>query len=85
MSNEAKDGPATAKVRSYLGKRLRVVLSDNRVFVGQFDCIDKEKNIILVNATEAKNLESKDLKPVGQVMVPGEHINSVEIEKSATK
>mgnify|MGYP002793782912 CR=1 FL=1 len=83
--SEAKDGPATAKVRSYLGKRLRVVLSDKRVIVGQFDYIDKEKNIILLHSTEAKNLETKDSKPVGQVMVPGNHIVSVEIEKSATK
>ena len=83
--SEVKDGPSTAKVRSYLGKRLRVVLSDNRVIVGQFDCIDKEKNIILVNATEAKNLEAKESRPVGQVMVPGNHIASVDIEKSATK
>ena len=83
--SEPKDGPATARVRTYLGKRLRIVLSDKRVIIGQFDCIDKEKNIILLHSTEAKNLESTDSRPVGQVMVPGNHIVSVEIEKSAMK
>ena len=78
------NGPATAKIRSYLGKRLRIVLSDKRVIIGKANCFDKDKNIILLFATESKSLESSDeAKPVGQVMVPGNHIISIEVEKSS--
>ena len=80
-----EDGPASAKIRSLLGKRLRVVISDKRIFVGTFDCFDQNKNIILTYAQEWTSIDNPDsAKSVGQVLVPGEHIVSCDVEKADT-
>ena len=80
-----EDGPASAKVRSLLGKRLRIVISDKRIFVGTFDCFDQNKNIILTYAQEWTSIDNPDsAKSVGQILVPGEHIVSCDVEKAET-
>ncbi|KAI8473941.1 MAG: hypothetical protein J3K34DRAFT_383530 [Monoraphidium minutum] len=43
---------AVAKVSQLLHRRFRVVLADDRVVVGDFQCLDKQGNLILGNAAE---------------------------------
>jgi small nuclear ribonucleoprotein (snRNP)-like protein len=40
------------RLRSYLYINLRIKITDGRVFIGTFMCIDKEKNIVLAQAEE---------------------------------
>ena len=48
------DGPSVAQVRSMLNRKLRVKITDGRVFYGYLNCFDKKGNIILINATECR-------------------------------
>lgn len=49
-----EERPGVAKVRAMLGKKLRVRVTDGRVFYGYLNCFDKRGNLILVNATECR-------------------------------
>ncbi|KAG5459364.1 MAG: hypothetical protein BJ554DRAFT_237 [Olpidium bornovanus] len=51
-NREIRDSANIRKLRSYLNLKARVTVSDNRVFVGTFVCIDKLKNIILLSSEE---------------------------------
>lgn len=44
--------PAIEELRSLIEKELRVEITDGRVFVGKFNCIDNEKNLILKESVE---------------------------------
>ena len=39
-------------IKSYLGRILRIRLSDGRLIEGEFECIDREMNFVLSYATE---------------------------------
>lgn len=41
-----------AKLRSWLGKILKIVITDERVIVGCFVCTDRDANVILENSWE---------------------------------
>ena len=53
MASE-EDAKAAARelLRSYLGKRFRVEVSDGRVVEGTFVCTDSSRNIVLSNCEE---------------------------------
>ena len=40
------------ELQTFLGQTLRVLLKDGRLIEGQFQCMDKDMNFILGNATE---------------------------------
>lgn len=40
------------QLASYLNFKSRIKITDGRIFIGTFVCIDKEKNIILVHTEE---------------------------------
>lgn len=40
------------KLESYLNFKSRIKITDGRLFIGTFVCIDKEKNIILAHTEE---------------------------------
>ncbi|KIK91834.1 hypothetical protein PAXRUDRAFT_75342, partial [Paxillus rubicundulus Ve08.2h10] len=71
---------AIGAVRRLLKETLRVVTSDNRVFVGTFVGTDRLLNILLVNTEEyiLPTLEEPAGRYVGQVMVPWRLITQVE-------
>ena len=78
-----EDGPGTKIIRKLLGKKLRCVISDGRVFFGTLYCIDFEKNLILQGATEWANIDSPEtLRLAGLVMIPGEHLVSCSVDKN---
>jgi len=71
-------------VKSWIGKVMRVKLTDNRAFVGRFVCVDNEKNVILHDTKEyipIENTKNEDLKITGLVMLPGKHIVSIWLEQ----
>ncbi|KAF9910402.1 hypothetical protein EC991_006667 [Linnemannia zychae] len=47
-----EDKPSVAQLRSLLNRTTRIKITDGRIFVGQFMCIDHSKNIILSAAHE---------------------------------
>ncbi|KAF9377278.1 hypothetical protein CPB97_010295 [Podila verticillata] len=53
-SLEHEDPPLVAKLRSLLNRNTRIEITDGRLFVGQFMCIDHSKNIILAGAYESR-------------------------------
>lgn len=49
--SDEEDSPR-AKLRSWLGELLRIVITDERIIVGRFVCTDRDGNIILENSFE---------------------------------
>eukprot|EP00388_Colpodella_angusta_P034578 GDKK01033097.1.p1 GENE.GDKK01033097.1~~GDKK01033097.1.p1 ORF type:complete len:120 (-),score=10.76 GDKK01033097.1:34-369(-) len=70
------------KARRLLHKRLKVVVNDGRVLVGDFLCIDKQGNLILGNTYQqvpGENLLSGE-RLIGQVLVPAAQRTTCHIE-----
>ncbi|KAJ1413573.1 hypothetical protein B484DRAFT_455027 [Ochromonadaceae sp. CCMP2298] len=65
-----------------LGKPIRIVLQDGRVLDGNLQCMDKDLNFIIGEASEfhgvedASNFVSADVvcRSIGSAMIPGIHI-----------
>ncbi|KAI9596175.1 hypothetical protein BDF19DRAFT_439863 [Syncephalis fuscata] len=69
------------QLRQHLNKRCRTTISDGRVFVGWFVCVDKDKNVVVQGADEFVGTSSRF---VGMVMIPGEHIVRFEVQTHPT-
>lgn len=69
--------PGRAKLRSWLNKVFRIVMSDGRTLVGDFLCTDGDANVILGVCSEVKDDSERFL---GLVMVPGRHIVSMKVD-----
>lgn len=73
------DTPAIAAVRDLLKETLRIVTSDNRVFLGTFVGTDQLLNILLINTEEfILGTDTPAGRYVGQVMVPWRLVVQVE-------
>ena len=65
------DTPAIAAVRDLLKETVRILTSDNRVFIGTFVGTDQLLNILLINTEEyILETDTQTGRFVGQVMVP---------------
>uniref|UniRef100_A0A915PY29 Sm domain-containing protein n=1 Tax=Setaria digitata TaxID=48799 RepID=A0A915PY29_9BILA len=71
MQNQADSG-----VRRWLGKILRLELTDGRIIEGKFVCTDNAPNIILSGCKEQWKDEPES-RMVGLVMANGKHIRSI--------
>ncbi len=62
--------------------RVRVTISDKRIFTGILLCVDCYKNLILADCFEYQAIDEKqeESKSMGLAMIPGEHIVSCWIE-----
>ncbi|EJD54956.1 hypothetical protein AURDEDRAFT_25718, partial [Auricularia subglabra TFB-10046 SS5] len=84
-----------SQLQSYLTKVMRIAIADGRVFLGMFACIDKDRNIVLVNTEEFRvsgPQQQQDTfsrsassgieggRYVGMVMIPWKHVVSAEVE-----
>ncbi len=73
------------KLRSWLNKNMRVVLSDGRILMGIFLCTDQDANVILGSATESLSEEDErsnaEQRILGLAMVPGRHIVSIKVDE----
>ncbi|KAG0238737.1 hypothetical protein BGW42_002603 [Actinomortierella wolfii] len=47
-----EDPPKIARLRTFLNRSMRILITDGRTFEGQLLCIDNSKNIILANSYE---------------------------------
>ncbi|KZV89063.1 hypothetical protein EXIGLDRAFT_596954, partial [Exidia glandulosa HHB12029] len=79
--------PAVSLLRSYISKLMRVAIADGRVFLGMFACIDKDRNLVLVNTEEFRigvaprqGQMGEGGRYVGMVMIPWKHVVSAEVE-----
>lgn len=83
---------AREKVQSLLGERLKCTLDDGRSVTGTFVCVDRLTNLILTNATEERMVYSADYsdtkdekilatRRLSQVMIPGERLKMLEVDK----
>ena len=52
LSSEHSENSAREKLSGYLGSQMKVVISDDRVLIGEFMCTDKDRNLILGNCDE---------------------------------
>eukprot|EP00962_Isochrysis_galbana_P050238 scaffold21690_cov123-Isochrysis_galbana.AAC.3 len=51
----ARAAPDMQEVRQMLDSPLRVGLTDGRIIVGRFACLDKQRNILLTEARESRS------------------------------
>jgi small nuclear ribonucleoprotein (snRNP)-like protein len=49
---ENKEKSSKEGLKSFLNKKLRIEISDERVFIGNLVCLDNQKNIVLLNTIE---------------------------------
>jgi N-alpha-acetyltransferase 38, NatC auxiliary subunit len=68
-------------LRTTLGLTYRVSIQDGRVFIGNFACIDREKNIVLSNTEEYRIDEGPRGRFVGLVMIPWRWVTKAEVEQ----
>lgn len=83
------------RLKTLLRQTLRVVISDDRIFVGTFVGTDKQLNILLFSAEEYRvGPEAQEMRPlyahaesrlVGQVMIPWRLVKKVEMQRSPSR
>jgi small nuclear ribonucleoprotein (snRNP)-like protein len=65
-------------LRSLLNKTLQVKLTDGRILIGQFLCIDKDANLIIGSAVEySTDNISAEPRTLGLAMIPGRHATGI--------
>ncbi|KAH8412301.1 hypothetical protein KR009_001111 [Drosophila setifemur] len=72
--------PGRKKLQKWLGRVLRIVITDGRVLVGFFNCTDRDANIVLSMCAEYL-VEGQEPRLLGNVMVPGKHIVSLNVDE----
>ncbi|KAG8903335.1 hypothetical protein FRC00_000145, partial [Tulasnella sp. 408] len=66
-------------LESTLRLTYRITIQDGRIFIGNFACIDKQKNMILSNTEEYRANEPKG-RYVGLIMIPWRWVVKAEVE-----
>eukprot|EP00246_Nothoceros_aenigmaticus_P007687 TRINITY_DN21676_c0_g1_i1.p1 TRINITY_DN21676_c0_g1~~TRINITY_DN21676_c0_g1_i1.p1 ORF type:complete len:147 (+),score=19.07 TRINITY_DN21676_c0_g1_i1:129-569(+) len=78
--------PLVQRARKLLNKRMRVGVTDGRLFFGKFHCLDKQGNIILSDTVEQMEDPSSagnpELRHLGLVLIPAIHQTSCHVECS---
>jgi len=77
------------ELKKYIGKEIRIIINDNRVIEGEFQCIDRELNFIIGGAIELHGIDTdsdndsnnKISKRLGMVLIPGKHVVKCMIKK----
>lgn len=81
-----RDTEAIRNLKSILRGTLRVIINDNRAFVGTFVGTDKSLNILLLNTEEFRLDAGEETagRYVGQVMIPWRIIQSIGLQIGET-
>ena len=69
-------------VRRLLDGALRVGLIDGRIIIGQFSCLDKQRNILLTDSRETR-VGSDSERFLGTVLVPRKYVASCHAAQAA--
>ncbi|KAH8415087.1 hypothetical protein KR215_002635 [Drosophila sulfurigaster] len=78
--SDANLTPGRRKLQKWLGRVLRIVITDGRVLVGFFNCTDRDANIVLSMCAEYL-VEGQEPRLLGNVMVAKKHIVSLNIDE----
>ena len=73
---EEKEPPAIARVRCMMGREIRVKVVDGRVFVGRFECYDKQGNILMEDAMSTTLDDPEGTEPHdyrGMIIIQKQH------------
>lgn len=89
-ANNDSERPAVSQVKALLQRTLRVSISDGRLFVGTFACVDKQLNIVLTNTEEFRLGPPGSPPPVQgryvtMVMIPWKFVTKVEAQELLTE
>ena len=81
-----RDTEAIRNLKSVLRGTLRVIINDNRAFVGTFVGTDKSLNILLLNTEEFRLGAGENTagRYVGQVMIPWRIIQNIGLQIGET-
>lgn len=81
-----RDTEAVRNLKSILRGTLRVIINDNRAFVGTFVGTDKSLNILLLNTEEFRLDAGQNTagRYVGQVMIPWRIIQNIGLQIGET-
>lgn len=71
---------AHAMLSTTLRLTYRITIQDGRVFLGNFACIDREKNVVLTNAEEHREDLTPNGRYVGLIMIPWRWVVKAEVE-----
>lgn len=78
------------QILALLNAKMRVILCDNRTFLGTFAAYDKYMNVVLTDAMEVKKYKPRrkplveGKKDLGTVIVRGENIMSIIVDKEVS-
>ncbi|KJE89411.1 hypothetical protein CAOG_00885 [Capsaspora owczarzaki ATCC 30864] len=81
---------ATLQLQPYLGKFMRLTMSDGRIVTGRFVGTDRELNLVMSEGEETQQLrvgggDQEFTRPiyrkVGLVIAPGNHVTKIEMEQ----
>ena len=73
---EEREHPAIARVRCMMGREIRVKVVDGRVFVGRFECYDKQGNILMEDAMSTTLDDPEGTEPHayrGMIIIQKQH------------
>jgi small nuclear ribonucleoprotein (snRNP)-like protein len=91
MAAEMKpsESAAVTKVRSYLGRQMRLTLTDGRIVTGAFSVLDAFGNLLLKEASATISVDATGTSPLspsaaasqrmGMVTVAPKHVVKVEL------
>mmetsp|Transcript_44083 Transcript_44083/g.140350 ORF Transcript_44083/g.140350 Transcript_44083/m.140350 type:complete len:115 (-) Transcript_44083:141-485(-) len=85
---EKERSPKASKAATLLNRRMKIGIKDGRTLVGNFNCIDKQGNIVLINTLECGGGEGDGGSPqrtLGLVLVPASHRVSCHVESTVAE
>ncbi|KAG9415414.1 N-alpha-acetyltransferase 38, NatC auxiliary subunit [Aphanomyces cochlioides] len=69
------------KVMGLLDEQLRVEITDGRILVGHFHCLDRDQNLILTDTAEFRCPQDSTFAPsvrsLGMILIPGRHVRKI--------
>ncbi|KAH8289515.1 hypothetical protein KR054_006669, partial [Drosophila jambulina] len=68
-------------LQEWLGRPMRLKITDGRILVGFFACTDRDVNILLTKCRSYRDKEGQDSQFMGTVLVASKHIVSICIDQ----
>eukprot|EP00030_Apusomonadida_sp_AF-17_P007638 a842295_38.p1 GENE.a842295_38~~a842295_38.p1 ORF type:complete len:122 (+),score=3.61 a842295_38:48-368(+) len=80
-----ESSPAVLAFQGFLGRSVRIEVSDARVLRGVFRCVDHEGNMVVSQCHEFRKVPDAPVETrfFNLVIVPGVHIRKLEVEMPA--